>query len=262
MSAIETPAVVVPPVVAAPAAPKPGTPEHAAAMASLAPANVPDKFKNADGTVNVAALTDAYKALEVRQSTTTPPPATVTPPVDLDAAFKTPVVAPATDAWKSAQAELAAEGKISDATRTVLKTANVPDAVIDGMIAGHAAQRQAIGTNLATAAGGVENLNKAILHARKTMNDTQLAALRTTLEGPTGSLVIAGLVAQMNAANPAPRVEPKSVILDGASMPGGEPVAFTSNSEMLAAFRDPRYAADPKYREYCGRRMLAGQRTR
>lgn len=260
--------VVAAPVAAAPAAPVApvkGSPEYNAQMAALAPANVPDKFKNADGSVNMAALVEGYKALEVKQSQGVTAPEVAAPTTEkapsLDDAFKAPVVAPATDVWKAANAELDADGKISDATRESLRKAhNATDDMIDGMIAGRVAQRESIGRRLADAAGGAEQMSAAIQHARKSMSEPQLAALRSALEGPTGELVMRGLVAQMGGTQAVAKpAEPRSVVDTVIAAPVNASQPFSTNQEMLAAFRDPRYNVDPQYTEYAARRMAATQ---
>lgn len=276
----ETPAATVTPMV--PAAPQPGSPEYAARVAANAPANVPAKFKNPDGTVNLPALTEAYRQLEVKQSTQ---PKADAPKADaatavtaktetasLDEAFKA-ADAPRVNLWATAQAELAAEGKISDVTRAGLKTAhNADDNMIDGMVAGYKAQRSELGRNLAAVVGGQENLNKVIAYAKVNMDPAALTDLRKSLETPMGPLVLAGLNARMQAASPAaapavkPAGEPKSILdtaVGGDSKSGGTAQPFATYAEFIAAYRDPRYLhGDQEFQKLVAARTMATQQAK
>lgn len=245
-----------------PAAPKPGTPEGNAALAAMVPANLPEKFRNADGTANVAALVDAYKAAENKISGQ-PAPVVKAPEVDaevnLDAAF----TAVKTDgAWKTAQAELAADGKISEATRATLrKQHNADDNMIDGMAQGFKLAREATGRRLAAAVGGAENLNKTIEWAKANMKPEEVQGLRSALETINGPLILRGLYAEMTSKTvtdaPAAQSREPSSILDvsptGAK--GQEITPFTSRQEMLAAFKDPRQSYDRNYQIWTAKRM-------
>lgn len=258
-------------------APQPAAPvdaaTRAAQVAALAPANVPDKFKNPDGTVNIEKLAQGYRELEAANTRarqgeqSAEPPPKPTEKVDLDAAFKAPIQQSQSDAWRKAQAEIAAEGKVSAETREALRKAhNATDEIIDGMIAGAIAQRESIGRRLAEAAGGVEVMNQAIQFARSKMNEAEQAALRQALEGPTGTLVMQGLVAAMRSANPQPQpqhpAEPQSIMTVSPGVGSGAIQPFSSQAEMLATFRDPRYQTDPKFREWAGQRMQLTQQRR
>ena len=84
------------PEVTPPAALERGTPEHAAAMAATVPSNVPAKFKNEDGSVNMEAFTQSYAELEKQfhgngpEAVTAEPVAPINAPAPIET--ETPVV--------------------------------------------------------------------------------------------------------------------------------------------------------------------------
>lgn len=222
---------------------------------------VPAKFKNPDGSVNVAALAQSYGELEKKASAPVAPVVKVTGD-ELDAAF-TSAATPQVDLWGTAQSELANEGAVSATTRAALKTAHkVTDAVIDGMVAGAKAQSALVGAKLSEVAGGVENLNAAIAHATATRNPQQLQELRSALKSNLGPMVLRGLMAEMgtktvqNQGQSGP-ASMNDVTTGVSSMNSTAP--FTDAREYLSAFQDPRYYNDPVYREAVVRRAAATQ---
>lgn len=255
--------------------PAKGSPEYKAQMAARAPASVPAKFKNQDGSVDVAKLTQAYQELE-RKNTQDSQEAAVTPPIaaatasgkpegiSIDDVFNTQSK-PATDAWKLAQTELSTTKQLSAETKESLKKAyNATDEMIDGMIAGFQAQRLELGRRLADAVGGQDKLTKVIEHAKVTMKPEQLQQLRVDLEGPNGALIIKGLLYTMPAA--AAPTSASGVPASTLNLaPGNAPpsiTGFRSQTELLAAFNDPKYkSGDPAFRELVARRMIATQRA-
>jgi hypothetical protein len=263
---LANPALAAPVTTVVASAPAKGSPEHAASMAAMAPANVPDKFKNTDGTVNVAALTEAYRALEVKQSAAPKPPVEENPAapkgaegVNVDALLDG--TAPSANPWETAQAELAADGKISDATKKVLKDKNgVTDSMLSGVENGWKAEQAQKGAKLAEAVGGLENLKAVLTYAQTKYNPAQIKELRSALNGPSAPWVLKGLAAELQASRPAapaaPKGEPRS-ILDTVAAGGGDGAVqpYASASDMIADIRSRKYQTDPAYRENAARRI-------
>lgn len=231
------------------------------------PPSVPPQFVKADGQIDVEGIAKSLRESQQKITEQGQELAALkkTPPAGdaLDAAFKAEVTSTKVTTWENAKAEIAAEGKVSEETRAALKKAyNADDAVIDGLVTGHQAQRAAIGARLAEAAGGEQTMNEAIAFARSSMNEGQVKALRADLEGPNGELVMAGLVARMRSASPTPaREKPAtggihtSVI--GDSINTAAIIPFESMAAQVACFRDPRYKVNAAFREYAGKRMQA-----
>lgn len=258
---------VAPPQVVVAQMPVPGTPEHAARMAAMAPANIPAQYKNADGSVNLAALTEGFRAQGQAQAPAKPE-ADPLPGLDfdIDAAMSQAATTGPTP-WQKLQAELDAGGKISDATRKELKEKNgLDDTTLASLEAGHRAQQAQAARKLADSVGGVENLRATLQFASSKYPQAELDQLRASLKGPMGTMILKGLAAEMNAhrqasQTPTPRPsEPKSILDLGLSGgPSQEVKAFKSVGEMLVAIRDPKYTYDPDYREQVARRIHAGQ---
>ena len=241
--------------------------EAKAAMAANAPANVPDKFKNADGTVNLEALVQGYKEAEKKigapKKDEAKPDAKPAP--SLDEAFAAPEP-PKGNTWAEAQAEIAKDGKLSQTTREALKKNHAAtDDMIDGMVAGAQAQRALVGQRLADAVGGVEKMNAAIAYAKSTMKPDELASLKDALSGKTGPMILKGLYADMaskagtKTATKTDSDEPKSAqdLQEGADTSVVTP--FSSQAEHLAAIRDPRYKYNEDYRAWVTKRAVASR---
>lgn len=256
--------------------------EYKARMASMAPANVPDKFKNSDGTVNVAALTEAYRQLEVKQSQGNQPPAqqpqqpqqTQEQPAEqsaqggesLEEMLQPKPQGPS--GWDLANQELARDGKISDATKAQLKEKfGANDAVISNLEAGYKAQQQVVTANLAQAVGGTDKLKAVLQYAASKLDAEGIKSLRQSLSGSMGPMILKGLAAEMVAASPAqPQrqtapAEPRSMLDMGVGgAPSGGVQPYKSAAEMLADIRSPKYAQDPDFRMQVAKRIHAGSR--
>lgn len=245
-----------------------GSPEHNALMASMAPANVPDKFKNTDGTVNLSALTQAYRELETKQSQSKvePPKADPNPAEGIDpglieAALTGKVTATGATGWQTAQAEIEADGDISPTTRESLKAKyGADDSVLDGMVTGHKAKLAVHTQKLAESVGGVEALKGALQFAARTMPEAELNQLRVALKGPMGPMVLRGLAASMGTQTATAVTPAKN---PGASMgvvasTGGKAM-FTSIGEMMAEMRSPAYRnGNDEYRLQVAARIPVG----
>jgi hypothetical protein len=256
-----------------------------AVVAARAPANVPDKFKNQDGTVNLEALAAGYRELEAGNTQakqaaavaaqiaqeTAKPEATEEKPatggLDLDSLL---TKAQAPNLWQVAQAEIQADGKVSDATKKALVTTHgVDETVIAGMEMGHKAQAQVQTAKLAAAVGGVENLKTVLSRAAAKLDERQLGELKTALKGPMAGLVLRGLAAQLGMVAEAPKAttpaatEPRSILdgfVSGGGVKGIQP--YKSAGEMIADIRNPKYAVDPEFRDQVAARIAAAQNPR
>lgn len=240
------------------------TPNLPVAIPAANRIEIPAKFLNADGSVNVEGMAKSYAELERTASAPKQtPPAKSKQPDDLDDAFDA-ATQPTGDLWSSARAELSNEGKISQETRDALKrTHRVTDDVINSMVAGEAAQKSLTNQRLIEAAGGTENLSKAIAHATSTRTPAQLAELRVSLKTTVGPMVLKGLMAEMgtqsanqtNVGSASDYNEPNS------STPANSIDPFQTQDELLATFKSPLYRTDPKFKENAIRRMAATQRA-
>jgi hypothetical protein len=263
-----TPESSTPP--AQPAPPVKGSAEWQAQMAAKS-GMVPAKFKNEDGTVNVEALAQSYRALETKMSKGASanddkpedkpaPDSSVNGDETVDGLFDSVEPAPKEDLWEKSQKELQTTGKLSDETKAALKKShNVNDAVINSFVAGFQAQQTLTTARLAQAVGGREALESAIKWAKANMPEEALSNFREALKGPNAELVLAGVKARMGAqATPAP----KKGAIEGATGVKNQPAVkpFASSMEMTKAIRDPRYKADPEFRASVEARIRASHR--
>lgn len=256
-------------------------------------ANVPAKFIDAQGTVNVAALAQgvqhlggnpmdhiqgggqfnvaalaqAYSTLESAQTrgVQSPPPPPLQPGVapapapGSAPALKTEVVENAAGVdWDALTREIQSQGGITPATRESLKKAGVSDAIIIQ----HEAGVQAIAENnvrkMADGIGGMENYAAFIGWANDNMAHQDRVTLFNAMNQPGGHLALQGAYAQFQAVGGAVAGgEPGEIntISGGGVVQGIAP--FNSRTERQAAFKDIRYGRDATYTEQVAERARA-----
>jgi hypothetical protein len=236
---------------------------------------VPAKFINEDGSVNIEGLADSYRALENKMSAPSnddvPPQAVAaeapapeapapevpsTPQTTMEEMLEAP--APSTpDVWAKVEAE-SKSGSISESTISELRAAGVPDSVINNYTSGVKAQATARTNEAANAVGGVENLQKAMDFARANYAPEQMEAFKAQLNGPLWEATLKGLALQAGVGAPTPNAATSPSTAGPAATPQTEVIApFNSQVEMTAAIRDPRYKYDTDYQRYVQARIRA-----
>ena len=239
-------------------------PDYAAEQAARS-GQVPDKFKNEDGTVNVEALAKSYTELEKvafsgKKEEATPEPEPTPAPQAEDAPL-TPLNemldAPKTTVWDNVEKE-AASGSLSEETLKSLRDSGVPDSIIASYTDGLQAKKEARTQAAANAVGGVDNLTKAMEFARNNFSPEQLEAFKGQLNGPTWEVTLKGLAMQAGLdINTAPRQDSVATSGPSAAPPSKEVVPFRDMAEQLAATSSPQYRTDPDYREHVAQRLRA-----
>jgi hypothetical protein len=256
------------------------TPEgRAAATAALAannPLQVPDKFKNEDGSLNTDALLASYTELERRQAGVDPTPAPVAPQPDpaataaqsstVEATATAPTIddllrdpAPAATSavdWDALKAEIATTGEVSAESLAAAEAAGVPKEAIAAAAAGWKAQAQAQFTRAAEIVGGEEKLKATIKWAKETYSADDIVKLQEAMRGSLGEQTLLGLSAAYDAANP------KSPLIDTSKSPGGPtgsaPITpYADENEMFADMQKPEYKSDPAFRMHVTKRCGA-----
>jgi hypothetical protein len=250
-------------------------------MAANAPANVPDKFKDEAGNVNVEALAKSYLALEQRLSgkpeeaeeqgteeslanlAGDPKPKEEAPPASLAEALAGDPAPSNTDAsalWAKMKDELTVQGSVTDETRKALAAANIPAEAIEAVKAGVVAKQAADLAKAKEIAGGEENLKVLFDHLKKTRTADQRQALIRQIQSEGGDLYLRGLVAE--AAQAGAFGEKGSLISTAAQgVPAIQPDGnanvkpFRDMAEQQAAMTDPRYQSDPDYRKMIAKRL-------
>jgi len=270
-------------------------PVPASGMPGNQNANVPAKFIDGQGNVNIAALAQgvqhlggnpmdhvqgggvfnvnslaqAYATLEsARQGgvqSLPQPQASVTPAPVLSpgSAPALQTEAPETPAqvdWDALTREIQSQGGITPATRESLKKVGISDAIISQ----HEAGVQAIAENnirkMADTIGGMDNYALFIEWANQNMPHQDRVTLFNAMNQPGGHLALQGAFAQFQASPAFAQAggEPGDIntITGGDSAVQGI-VPFNSKTDRQAAFKDVRYGRDPVFTDQVHARARA-----
>jgi len=264
-------------------APQPGTPEYnaqAAAEGSVAMGQVPEKFLQEDGTVNMEAFTKSYLEME-KQFHAPKTEAPVAEPVqeaDAPVEPETPVVEelrvpdPVEPEVETAEApkelitndemdgyikEIMATGDISDASKSDLIGRGIPEGLITSMVAGHRATMQQQYADAGQVVGGKERLDSIFRWAAENLPAERRQAINEGLKND-GEATLLGLAALYDRSQTdAPKAqEPREAPRYAANPAGQQTVqGFVTKADMYAAMGDPKYQADPKFRAEVEARM-------
>lgn len=219
----------------------------AAPAADGRPANVPEKFWNAETkTVNTEALLASYATLEASRGQPADPA-----PAEPAAGDEPAGDPPAADtAVARAQAEFEANGDLSEESYAALEAEGIDRPTVEAYVRGIESSRLLAHT----AAGGEEQYTAMIEWAGKNLSADEIAAYDAATEGSPRDLVAAvqGLSERFAAGR---RNEP--ALLAGGETPLASNDGFKSKAEMVAAMSDPRYRSDEAYRSDVARRMAA-----
>ena len=213
------------------------------------PAALPEKFKSVDD------LAKAYVELEkaFTKSRQEAPKTETKTEAPADPA------APATEAGMdlaALEAE-AASGELSAETYAKMAAKGFDKAATDSIIEGRRALAERQLDDLATVAGGREELKSVLAWAGKELPKAQVDAYQSALSTGNADLVklaLSGIVSAFRTANPS---EPTKVSGVPAGVQGSDVKPFASNAQLVAAMRDPRYAIDPAYRADVAKRLAA-----
>lgn len=251
-------------------------PQSAEGMVQLAlknPNAIPAKFRGEDGTVDVDALTESYRALERRMSGAPDPEPPADPEPEPEAPAPTPTESsdsfedaladpePAAlqETWARAEREMQSSG-LTDATKAELTKAGVPESMITMAQQAVASKRQQDMAKASEIVGGKENLDRVFGWAKQNLSAEQRQALARDLQGPNGEMVLRGLA---DRARSAGALGETGTLQDPDS---GPPVSanrkvtpFRDMAEMQAAMADPRYQSDPDYRLEIAKRIGAAR---
>lgn len=245
------------------------------------PAQIPQKFKDADGNVNVDALTASYLELERARSGATPveaAPAAGSPAISaaealteptgpapaesLAEALEGPKAPEAGEMWTAINAEFAATGTISEDSAKLLIASGADPAILVTFNAGREAKQKADMDTAAELVGGEAELKATLAWAKETLSDAEKAAIIPQLRGSQAETILMGLHARRMAAAPAPSGQVNTNDVAGGTLPQGNPMSnlkpFRDWNEQKAVMSDPRYQTDPEYREIAEARLILG----
>lgn len=160
--------------------PDPQTPGKPAEPSS----EVPAKFLNADGSVNVAALAKSFKELEKRfhggdRGQEPDPPSA---PSDADAAARAATQAAGID-YAALVSEFQTAGKLSDATYDRLKAAGIDRTVVDDYVGLKTREADARRAEILAEVGGQEGFTRLSEWAKTSLSEAELAAYNKIANG-------------------------------------------------------------------------------
>ena len=261
---------------ATPAPPAPGSPEYNAQLAAegqIAMGQVPQKFMQEDGSVNVEAMAKAYAELEKQFHQPKADAAEATPVQEEAPAeeVKAPVEelrvpdAPepeetvVEEASKSVVTdeemsgfvqEIMAGGDIAPESRTNLLERGIPESLINSMVEGHRARMQQQFKAAGEIVGGDQRLNEIFNWAANNLDEAQRSSINTGLAGTASEATLLGLAAMYDKAKAAtPKAaEPREAPRYGSNPAGRASVQpYGSKAEMYADLGKPEMNRDPKF---------------
>ncbi len=243
----------VPPVEpVAPVAPVEGSAEYNTQVALSAPANIPDKFRKPDGTVDSDLLLKSYQAMEQMQRGVTPDPtAGVSVPSTTESLLQTPTVPPTGEsvtpptgtveeilsqekpAAPTVNWDAVRTGTVSEEDIANLKALGIPDDFVTQFAADRKAAKVKAIAEVADAVGGEESLAAVLRWAQKTKSAEEWNTLRAAVaKGDQSKILLMGLHAEFKAANPEATL---IVPADGGVGPTTPAVeGYATQREMLA----------------------------
>ena len=247
-----------------PAAPEPGSDEYNARMAaegSVALGNVPDKFKNEDGTVNMEAFSQSYMELEKQFHAPKEEPAVEEasdtevldgPDAIVDELRVPDVDETAESIQEQAQSvgitpedlgdmtkELMRTGEITEDQRGALNNKGVDDRVIDAVIEGQRARMRQQYTTAAEYVGGSDRLSKIFGWAAHNLDEGQRAHINAGLAGDASEITLRGLASMYDKAveNSPAQTEMRSATKPSQNPVGREVVqGFSTKADYYAAY--------------------------
>lgn len=208
-----------------------------------------------DGTFNIEGLASAYNTLESARNKQPAPAAQpqVTPEIESAPAAKLNTEEannPAQIDWEAMSLEIQQHGTIQPATRQNLIGAGMTEAVIDQHVAGVKAVAENNVRKMADTIGGMENYDNFVVWSNANMPIEDRKALVASMNQPGGHLALAGAFAQYQKAGGqvAQGGEPNdinTISAGGGAIQGVLP--FQSKLDRYSAFKDLRYGRDPEY---------------
>lgn len=227
-----------------------------AAKAAVAAPSIPDKFKNADGSVNTEALLASYQELEKKQGAA-PKEGEEKPalkegeapkPADPSKEEKalTGVLKAAGLELTPFNEEFAKDGALSDDSYAKLEKAGFDKATVDTYIRGVQAANADVATaitEIKAVAGGDEGYDAMTAWAAANLSKEQVAEFNEAVQSGKAGIAKAAVTALKASFDKAEGVEPS--LIGGGGKPTGE--VFRSWSEMETAMKDPRYRNDIAY---------------
>lgn len=224
---------------------------------------VPEKFLNADGSVNTEALLKSYTELEKSRGASAP--ATPDPDAKVEKLEITPEAEKAvvTDAgldYEALTVKAMSEGGLSEADYKSLSDRGIPKDLVDDVINMRRQQAEMVKQAAFDYVGGEAQAAELLQWASQNLTAEEIDGYNTMLAGPSWKVAFDTLQSKRGAANPKAQ-EPKLRTLTSAPAAGSE--GFQTKEDMKVAMADPKYrapgSAGDAYRAEVARKMAAAQ---
>ena len=205
---------------------------------------VPDKFIQQDGTVDVEALAKSYAELERMRSGV---------PQEGDEVSENPELSQrqegellSTDEMQGYADQVLQDGNLSDASYDDLESRGLPRDLVSAYVEGQKALMEQSRSEMLGAVGGEEAYKSLTSWAEQNLSDAEIEAYDNAMQsGDQNSIMmnIQGLHARYQQSEGRPNLIAGDVGSIGASN------AFRSWAEVTTAMKDSRYNTDPAFRD-------------
>ena len=210
------------------------------------PADVPDKFRLEDGSVDVNGMLASYAELEQKLAGGEAEPAQETTQNSQDALSE--------ENLQVYTQEVAEHGNLTEESYAALEEYGYPRDLVAQYVAGQQAQAAVAQQELLTPVGGMEGYGKLTEWADKNLSEQEISAYDAVMNSGNHSQMqmnIQGLYARFQQATGIPS------LIQGDTGSTSASSGYRSWSEVTEAMRNPLYQKDPAYRRDVQNRLAA-----
>lgn len=204
---------------------------------------VPDKFIQEDGTVDVEALAKSYAELEKMRSGVSEEAEQMPEDAELPEGAEGGLVSQ--DELQDFTQQVLQDGDISEDAYADLESRGLPRDLVEAYVAGQKALMTEQQSSLLESVGGRESYEALTAWAAENLSEAEQDAYNTAMDTndvETVKMNIQGLFARYQQAEGRPNLIAGEVGSTGAS------TSFRSWAEVTKAMKDTRYRNDPAYR--------------
>jgi hypothetical protein len=232
-----------------------------AGAAAEAQLDVPEKFQNEDGSLNVEALLKSQQELEKQftQERQNQEKADESTTEKAEESEETSEEA-GTEAGESkeqvvvrAREEFIKDGKLSEETYKGLEASGYTKDEVDTYIKGLVAQAAEVQQQVLGPIGGIEEYDKLVDWGNDNFTDEEKKEFNDAVFGEDVKLAKATVAAAYARYQREADVEPEKVLEGGLSQDAGE--GYASQAEMLRDMAKPEYKTDPAFRNKVSRKI-------
>ena len=205
---------------------------------------VPDKFMQEDGTVDVEALSKSYMELERMRSGMPEEGDQVSEESEMSERASGELLS--SDELQGYANEVLQDGNLSDETYQSLESRGLPRQLVEAYVEGQKALMQQSRADMLSAVGGEEAYGALTTWAEQNLSESEIEAYDNAMHSGDQNTImmnIQGLYARYQQAESRPNLIAGEVGNTSGSN------AFRSWAEVTKAMKDTRYRTDPAYRD-------------